>query len=66
MGTKPVRIDVDEWLYKGCFIQKFEHPKLVGKYEVFKNNEIKLMLIDVIHLPKRRDCVLKMNVMRIF
>ncbi len=39
MGRKPVRIDIDEWLYKGCFIQKFEHPKLVGKYEVFKNNE---------------------------
>lgn len=33
------QIEVGEWLYKGCFIQESEHPKLVGKYEVFKNNE---------------------------
>ncbi len=36
---KPKQIDVDEWLYKGCFIQKSEHPKLIGKYEVFKNDK---------------------------
>jgi hypothetical protein len=36
---KPIVIDPDEWLYKGCFIQKSIHPKLIGKYEVFKNNE---------------------------
>lgn len=33
------QIDTDEWLYYGCFIQKSVHPKLVGKYEVFKNDE---------------------------
>lgn len=32
------QIEVGEWLYKGCFIQEFEHPKLIGKYEVFKND----------------------------
>ena len=37
---KPKQIDVGEWLYKGCFIQEFIHPKLVGKYEVFKNDFI--------------------------
>ena len=36
---KPKQIEVDEWIYKGCFIQKSEHPQLKGKYEVFKNNE---------------------------
>lgn len=36
---KPKQIDSEEWLFKGCFIQKSTHPKLVGKYEVFKNNE---------------------------
>ena len=29
----------EEWLYMGCFIQKFEHPSLKGKYEVWKNDE---------------------------
>lgn len=33
------QIDTQEWLYKGCFIQEFTHPKLIGKYEVFKNDE---------------------------
>jgi len=36
---KPKQIEVGEWLYKGCFIQESEHPQLVGKYEVFKNNK---------------------------
>lgn len=36
---KPIQIEVGEWLYKGCFIQLSEHPNLVGKYEVFKNNK---------------------------
>jgi hypothetical protein len=39
MKEKPKQIEVAEWLYKGCFIQESVHPKLVGKYEVFKNNE---------------------------
>lgn len=34
------QIDSEEWLYKGCFIQKSEHPQLKGKYEVFKNDEM--------------------------
>ena len=32
------QIEVGEWLYKGCFIQELRHPKLFGKYEVFKND----------------------------
>ena len=32
------QIESGVWLYKGCFIQESEHPKLIGKYEVFKNN----------------------------
>jgi len=36
---KPRQIEVGEWLYKGCFIQVSEHPKLTGKYEVFKNDK---------------------------
>ncbi len=36
---KPKQIEVGAWLYKGCFIQESEHPKLIGKYEVFKNDE---------------------------
>lgn len=35
----PRQIESNEWLYKGCFIQKSEHPKLKGKYEVFKNDK---------------------------
>lgn len=36
---KPIQIETGEWLYKGCFITEFKHPKLIGKYEVFKNNK---------------------------
>ena len=36
---KPKQLDPDEWLYYGCFIQKNEHPDLIGKFEVFKNNK---------------------------
>lgn len=35
-----VKIDLDEWLFKGCFIQKsIHHPQLIGNYEIFKNNK---------------------------
>ena len=37
---KPIKICFEEWLYYGCFIQKFKHPKLFGKYVVFKNNKL--------------------------
>ena len=34
------QISLDEWVLHGCFIQKQEpHPKLYGKYEVFKNDK---------------------------
>ena len=33
------KIEVGEWLYNGCFIQRSEHPQLSGKYEVFKNDK---------------------------
>lgn len=40
MKTKGLKqIEEGEWLYNGCFIQKSSHPKLIGNYEVFKNNE---------------------------
>ena len=39
MKDKPIQIEVGEWLYKGCFIQLAPHPKLIGKYEVFKNDK---------------------------
>ena len=35
---KPVQIEVDEWWFKGCFIQKQNHPKL-KLYYVFKDTE---------------------------
>jgi hypothetical protein len=37
---KPIPIECGEWLYKGCFIQAIDHPKLFGKYTVFKNDEL--------------------------
>jgi hypothetical protein len=36
---KPQLIEVGEWLYFGCFIQKVTHPKVTGNYVVFKNNK---------------------------
>ena len=39
MKEKPLQLDIDEWLYKGCFIQKRKHPMLFGNYSVWKNNE---------------------------
>lgn len=36
---KPKQITDGEWIYKGCFIQESEHPQLIGKYEVFKNDK---------------------------
>ena len=36
----PIQIDPEEWLYKGCFIQRSKHPQLTGNYEVFKNDEL--------------------------
>ncbi len=34
----PKQIECEEWLYKGCFIQKIDHPQISGKYWVFKND----------------------------
>ena len=36
---KPIQTEAGEWLYKGCYIQESIHPKLSGKYEVFKDNK---------------------------
>ena len=36
---KPRQIEVNEWLFMGCFIQASKHHNLIGNYEVFKNNE---------------------------
>lgn len=37
--SRPIQIEVGEWWFMGCFIQLFTHPKLYGKYEVFKDTE---------------------------
>ena len=37
--SEPIQINAGEWLFKGCFIQEFKHPKLLGRFEVFKNNK---------------------------
>lgn len=37
--VKPIAIEVGEWWYKGCFIQKQDHPML-SKYVVFKDTEL--------------------------
>lgn len=39
LKENPKQVEVGEWLYMGCFIQKSTHPELIGKYEVFKNNK---------------------------
>lgn len=39
-SKKTQQIEDGEWLYRGCFIQRFEHPKLSGKYWVFKNDSM--------------------------
>jgi hypothetical protein len=35
---RPIQIEVGEWWYKGCFIQRQTHPKL-KPYHVFKDTE---------------------------
>ncbi len=32
--NKPIKIEIGEWWFKGCFIQQQDHPKL-SKYIVF-------------------------------
>lgn len=38
MAIIPKQIEVGEWLYYGCFIQKQQHPDL-APYVVFKNDK---------------------------
>jgi hypothetical protein len=44
MKTKkeePKLVEVDEWIYKGCTIQKQNpHPELSGRYEIFRNDSV--------------------------
>ena len=37
-----IKTEINEWVYKGFCIQKSIHPKLPGKYEVFKNDKTEL------------------------
>ena len=37
--SRAIQIEVEEWHYFGCFIQKNEHILLYGKYEVFKDDK---------------------------
>lgn len=58
----PKQIEDGEWLYKGCFIQKAEHPKLMGKYSVFKNDKPQTRVgrthtfIEAKELCKKNEC----------
>jgi hypothetical protein len=36
--NKPIKIETNEWWFKGCFIQKQFHPEL-KPYHVFKDTE---------------------------
>jgi hypothetical protein len=36
--NKPIQIEIGEWWFNGCFIQKQIHPKL-KPYHVFKDTE---------------------------
>lgn len=38
MKDKLIQIEADEWWYKGCFIQKQNHPNLLP-YHVFQDTE---------------------------
>lgn len=38
-SEKPFQIEAGEWYYMGCYIQESVHPKLFGKFEVFKDDE---------------------------
>ena len=38
MNNKPIKIEGDEWWFKGCFIQKQSNPEL-KPYHVFKDTE---------------------------
>jgi hypothetical protein len=33
------KLDEDYWTYKGYDIYLLEHPKLYGKYEIYRNDE---------------------------
>jgi len=37
---QPVELCPGKWIYKGCFIQKGDHPMLAGQYRVFKNDKL--------------------------
>lgn len=39
MKDKPEQVEIGEWKYLGCVIQKNSHPKLYGNYEVFVDDE---------------------------
>ena len=39
---KPRQLEAGEWIYKGCFIQDQQHPMLVGRYTVFKNDYLQV------------------------
>lgn len=61
---KPRQIEVGEWLYKGCFIQESVHPQLVGKYEVFKNDEPQTHVGRCYTFTEAKNFVKKMNVLK--
>ena len=35
---KPIQIEIDEWWFKGCFIQKQMNPN-IKPYHIFKDTE---------------------------
>jgi hypothetical protein len=38
-NKKPIKIEIGEWWYMGCFIQKQEHPK-IKPFHIFKDTEM--------------------------
>ena len=39
MEKNVIEIELNKWLYKGCFIEKFENSAFFENYQVYKNNE---------------------------
>ena len=52
-SSKPIKIDVDEWWFKGCFIQRQKHPKL-KLYHVFKDTETQETISDCFNFKEAK------------
>jgi hypothetical protein len=41
------RVDVDHFNHEGYDIYKLEHPKLYGKWEIYRNDEFIIRVLDL-------------------